>query len=60
MNEIKKRKLVLRKVARKVFKDMIMKSEILEVTVEPEVDRNKFVHIQTGFTKVTFRIFKKQ
>ena len=58
-NEIKKRKLALRKVAKKVFENIIMKSEILEITVAPEVDRNEMVSIQTGFSKVTFRVFKK-
>lgn len=59
MSEIKKRKLVLRKVAKKVFENIIMKSEILEVTVEPETERNEMVSIQNGFSKVTFKIFKK-
>ncbi len=66
MDEIKKRKLALRKYARKVFKDIIMKNVILDIEIKNEIIKLgdyfgtpiKMRH--TGLRTVTFRIFQKQ
>ena len=59
IHTIQKRKERIRKRAEKVFEEIVLSSEILEVKVEQEVDRNEMVSIKTGFVKVTFRCFQQ-
>lgn len=65
MDTIKKRKLALRKQAQKVFKEIVMRSEILSIGVNNDTielrtfEGTPFAIEHTGIRTVTFRIFQK-